>query len=113
MTSSIIYVENIISSKMGLLHSEGQMLYEQLKKKLHSNSSVTIDFTGIKTVTTGFCASSIGRLLTELDDTQNKSLVFIGVDGEMITEKIKNVIDLTKNDSVLTRYCDSLNSLFE
>ena len=111
--NNTIYIKKIIGSDKGILHREGETLYQSLVEELKSNRIVRLDFTGINAVTTGFCASSIGKLFTESTDTGEESLVFVGIDDEIIMNKIENVINLAKDDTTLTRYCDSLNSLLE
>lgn len=55
-------ISDIINSKSAILSETGELVFQEIKKYIDQDESVTLDFTGISTLTTAFLNLAIGQL---------------------------------------------------
>ncbi|HEL2204188.1 TPA: STAS-like domain-containing protein [Streptococcus suis] len=55
-------ISDIINSKSAILSETGELVFQEIKKYIDQDESVTLDFTGITTLTTAFLNLAIGQL---------------------------------------------------
>jgi len=63
-----VNVFNIIKSPEAMTIEEGNMIYNQIIKKLKNNDKIIIDFSNIKSITPTFLNIAIGQLYNEYDN---------------------------------------------
>ncbi|MBS1556279.1 MAG: DUF4325 domain-containing protein [Bacteroidetes bacterium] len=80
-----ISVSEVIGKSSAVLHSDGLILYEVLKR---SGSRITLSFNEIVHCTTAFLNASIGKFIIEAKGTN------VVLDFQDISEDVKNKIDL-------------------
>ncbi|MED5921420.1 STAS-like domain-containing protein [Streptococcus anginosus] len=55
-------IHDIIQSNSAILADTGEIVFQTIKKNIENNESVTLDFSGINTLTTAFLNLAIGQL---------------------------------------------------
>lgn len=98
-----ISVSQVIGKSSAVLHSDGLLIYEQMKSsQVSEKTDLTVSFEGVTHCTTSFLNASIGKFLLENPSTTIK---FDGISKEnSLMEKIdlvvENALNAKKRDSL-------------
>lgn len=87
-----LVVINIIGKPMAILHSDGLLLFESIKKA--GNSPINLSFKGIEHCTTAFLNASIGNYIIYSKDP---ALTFTNT-NPIIDKRIQIVLDNAGNN---------------
>ena len=94
-----IIVKDLIGSNSATSPEKAKPLYDLLVKSVDNKEKVSVDFSGLTTITTAFFNSSIGKLYSAYSpNTLNE---FITLDGKTLTklqfDKLKLVMQNAKS----------------
>lgn len=94
-----IIVSNLVSNNLAVSTESAESLFELLNNSIKNKEKVSVDFSGLKTLTTAFLNASIGDLYSKWDrDTLNDYIYLV---PESLTplqySKVKLVMDNAKN----------------
>lgn len=57
-----LVISDVINGKSAILSETGEKVFQEIKKSVDDNEQITLDFTGITTMTTAFLNLAIGQL---------------------------------------------------
>ena len=57
-----LVISDVINGKSAILSETGEKVFQEIKKSIDDNEQITLDFTGIATMTTAFLNLAIGQL---------------------------------------------------
>ncbi|AKP67389.1 STAS-like domain-containing protein [Companilactobacillus ginsenosidimutans] len=93
-----IVIQKVINNSLAVNTEQGKMVFTVINEALNHGEKITIDFTGLSTITTAFLNLSIGRLYQM--NTQEELKERINVDLSTLSlyqqEKLQRVIDNVK-----------------
>ena len=90
-----ISIINIIGTSNAIIQAFGINVYNEILPYVNKNEDITIDFTGISNITSGFCNASIGKLYLDFPNYSPARIKIIGLtDNHIAIEKIQSAIDL-------------------
>jgi STAS-like domain of unknown function (DUF4325) len=76
---------------------DGQLVHDQIFRRLRANKDVVVSFGGVEDVTSAFLNAAIGQLYGELDDeTIRTHLQVIEADSDVLT-LLKRVVERAKD----------------
>lgn len=92
-----IIINNCITLNQGITSEEGQPIYEKIVKSLSSGKEVTLDFDGVKFLTTAFLNVMIGTLYRDYTSEQLQAKLHIINANDETMARIKRVTDNAKS----------------
>jgi hypothetical protein len=106
---AILNVAEIIGKPSAILHSDGLLLYENMKHRAKDN--FTISFKGISHCTTAFLNASIGKFLIENPDKE--TLINFDLANEPhIEQKLDLVLENARNEKKRAQMDESSRKIF-
>lgn len=112
MMEERLIISKLIGSNLAVSSEKASIVFEKIQSNIASNIYTTVDFTGIKSLTTAFLNIAIGELYRFKDkDTLNK-LISIDVTtlSKLQFEKVKLVMENSreKYNSTLKKKIDEV-----
>lgn len=92
-----IRINDHVTLNQGITSEEGQPLYEMIADSLSRKQDVTLDFDGIKFLTTAFLNVVIGTLYKDYTSEQLQSMLHIVNINDETAARIKKVTDNAKS----------------
>lgn len=92
-----IKINDYISLNQGITSEEGQPIFDKIAESLSKEENVTLDFEGVKFLTTAFLNVVIGALYKDYTSEQLQARLCIVEANDETMARIKKVIDNAKS----------------
>lgn len=113
MPGVVINITNVIGTPNAIIKKFGEELYLTAIPYIRNNTPITLDFSDIKNLTSGFCNASIGKLFLDFPQTADQLISFSHLDENSLwKEKVEDAIYLAKNPEASKMYDSAIASLF-
>ncbi|MGB3183620.1 MAG: STAS-like domain-containing protein [Cyclobacteriaceae bacterium] len=103
---------DIIGTRNAMLHSKGMMVYEHIAADTAPGEEVTLDFDGIRSLTTAFLHPAIGKLVTR-NGGNDKPIHILNMDPEDVDTLVYEVVERAKSPEKRRIASEQVASLFE
>ena len=113
MKNHIIKIKDLIGSSNAIIQKMGILVFESASDYFTRGYKVTLDFSGIDNLTSGFCNASIGQLYSTYPQAKDY-LQFINVNqNDIWLEKINDSIDQSADQEHSSIINNAVLSLFD
>lgn len=92
-----IKINNFVTLNQGITSEEGQPIYDKIAECLSHEEEVTLDFDGVKFLTTAFLNMMIGTLYKDYTSKQLQASLHIVNANDETMARIKRVTDNAKS----------------
>ncbi|MDR2907482.1 MAG: STAS-like domain-containing protein [Bacteroidales bacterium] len=116
-SSILIQVANVIGNYYAVEATEGQKVYELIKKAITENQKIMLSFLNIEMMTTAFLNTAIGQLYNDFSEEQIKDSLTLDNMSDSGKVILKRVVDTAKlyykDPDTFQRMQESINEILK